>query len=68
MVQINVTGGIMGTSGYDCHTRNLANALSKVCDVKLTSSIPQNMVTQLSDNEVTMLKKPSKDEINFYPL
>src|SRR3990167_9457198 len=65
MVQVNCIGGILDSSGYSVHTRNLANALSKICDVKLTSYIPQNMVTQLSDNEVTMLKKPNKGEINL---
>ena len=66
MTQICIVGGILGTSGYDRHTRELANALSKYSNVRLVSAIPQNMLTQLTDKEVEMLKrKPSKDEINL---
>ena len=31
---INVIGTILGCSGYDIHTRSLANALDKVTDVR----------------------------------
>ena len=63
--QINIIGQILGTSGYDIHTRSLANALSKITDVKLTSSIPQNAQILLTDKEIEMLKKPDKEEINL---
>lgn len=65
MTQINCIGGILGSSGYDCHTRQLANALSKICDVKLTTQIPGGAESMLTDKEVNMIKKKDKGEINL---
>ena len=63
--QINIIGNFLDSSGYSIHTRNLANALSKITDVKLTSSIPQNAQILLTDKEIEMLKKPDKEDINL---
>ena len=65
MSQINIIGNILDSSGYSIHTRSLANALSKITDVKLTSSIPQNAQILLTDKEIEMLKKKDKGEINL---
>lgn len=66
MKQINIIGGIAGISGYDSHTRNLANALDRIIPVRLSCQIPQGFELQLTDREVTMLKrKPHADEINL---
>lgn len=58
---INVVGNILGCSGYDSHTRSLANALSKITDVKLITQVPQNAVTQLTDKELEMIKRSGGD-------
>lgn len=63
--QINVIGSILDSSGYSIHTRQLANALSKITDVKLTTTIPQGAERLLTDKEVEMIKKPTKEEINL---
>lgn len=60
-MRINVIGNILGTSGYDVHTRNLANALSKVADVKLSTMVPQGAETLLIDKEIEMIKKTDGD-------
>ena len=65
MVQITIVGNILDSSGYSIHTRQLANSLSKICDVKLTTQIPQNAVTLLTDKEIEMIKKPDKGEVNL---
>ena len=66
MAQINVIGSVLGTSGYDNHTRNLANALSKYCDVRLTTNAPPGSENMLTDKELGMIKRlPTKDEINL---
>lgn len=60
-MRINVIGQILGSSGYDVHTRNLANALSKVADVKLSTMVPQGAELLLTDKEIEMIKKPDGD-------
>ena len=64
---INIIGSILGTSGYDVHTRQLANALAKLTDVRLTvGAIPPGAEKNLSDREIQMLKKQADvDEINL---
>ena len=63
---IQIIGNILGCSGYDIHTRELANALNKQTDVKLSSSIPNGAEHLITDEELKMLKKPlTKDAINL---
>ena len=35
---INIIGTFFGTSGYAVHTRNLANAINKITDTRITTS------------------------------
>lgn len=63
--QINIIGNILGSSGYDVHTRNLANALSKLTDIKLTTQIQSGQETLLTDKELEAIKKPDKEEIRL---
>ncbi|MCH7534195.1 MAG: glycosyltransferase family 4 protein [Bacteroidetes bacterium] len=66
MVQINIVGGILDSSGYSIHTRELANALSKQTEVRLSTLIPKGAETLLTDRELDMVKrKPDNDEINL---
>ena len=63
---INIIGTILGTSGYDIHTRNLARALGKLTDVRLTMQAGPGWETQVDDKELDMIKKPPvDDEINL---
>lgn len=63
---INIIGNFLGTSGYDIHTRQLANALNKITDVRLDALVPGNLANMLNDEEVKMLKKePKDDQINL---
>lgn len=65
MTQINIVGNILGSSGYDVHTRNLANALSKLTDVKLTVPIQPGQEGLLTDKELEAIKKQDKEEIRL---
>lgn len=61
---INIVGHIIGTSGYDVHTRQLANALNKLVNVKLITQVQPGQEKLLSDKELEMCKR--KDgEINL---
>ena len=63
MVQLNIIGGMMGTSGYDIHTRQLANALNKTHDVRLSIPVMPGQESDLTTEEIKMLKRPAeKDE------
>src|SRR3990167_9746066 len=65
-LKINLIGSIFGTSGYVSHARGLANALNKVCDVKLSIPLPPNWERETSDAELDMIKKEdSFDRINL---
>lgn len=64
-MQLNIIGQILGCSGYDSHTRQMANALSKIVDVRLQTNVPNGTQTQLTDKELEMIKKPNKEEINL---
>ncbi|MCH7568463.1 MAG: glycosyltransferase [Nanoarchaeota archaeon] len=58
---INIIGNILGTSGYDIHTRQLANALNKYVDVRLVTQVPPGAEGQLSDKELEMVKRKDFD-------
>jgi len=59
---INIIGNILGTSGYDVHTRQLANALNKLIKVRIDCAVPANLANQLNDQEVEMLKREVEDD------
>lgn len=63
---INIIGTITGSSGYASHTKQLANALSKITDVRLSTQIPAGTEQTLSDKELELIKTPAQDnEINL---
>jgi len=56
MLKINLIGTIFGTSGYDSHCRQLANALFKLNeDIKLDVPLPQDYLRLVNDNELKMI-------------
>lgn len=60
---INVISPIFGISGYDIHGRELANALSKLTETRITTPFMPNWEKVVTDKELEMLKKiPDKDE------
>lgn len=62
---LNIIGTFLGSSGYDIHCRELANALNKITKVRLDAIIPSNLASQLNDQEVEMLKRDPDEEINL---
>lgn len=62
---INIIGNFLGSSGYDIHTRELANALNKLTQVRIDAAVQANMAHQLNDAEVEMLKREPDNEINI---
>ena len=62
---INIIGTIFGITGYDSHTRQLANALSKYTDVRLEVSLPANWEKEATDKELSMIKKKPSNDINL---
>jgi glycosyltransferase involved in cell wall biosynthesis len=66
MTQINIIGPAFSCSGYDSHCRQLANALSKLVDVRLSTQLSPGVEKIITDRELEMIKrKPTKDEINL---
>ena len=65
MEQITIIGQILGSTGYDIHTRNLANALSKLTDIKLITQVLPGQETLLTDKELEMIKKRDKEEVRL---
>jgi glycosyltransferase involved in cell wall biosynthesis len=53
----NIIGTIFGTTGYDIHTRKLANALNKVADVRLDTPRPDQWQRYVNDAELAMINK-----------
>jgi glycosyltransferase involved in cell wall biosynthesis len=63
---INVIGDIFGSSGYASHTRQLANALSNLTEVRLSTNLVPGWNMEVTDKELDMIKKqPKSDEINL---
>ncbi len=63
---INIIGTILGTSGYDIHTRNLARAIAKITEARFTMQAGPGWETLVDDKELEMVKKqPEEDEINL---
>jgi len=62
-MKLNVIGSIFGSSGYDSHTRQLANALHEQGeDVRLDVPRPNGWQRQVTDAELSMLNKPFDEE------
>ena len=63
---INIIGTILGSSGYDVHTRNLARAINKQTDARLSIQAGPGWERLVDDKELEMIKKlPQEDEINL---
>lgn len=58
---INVIGQFFGTSGYAKHTRNLANALNKLEEVRLLTPLVPAWEFQVNDKELEMIKRSQKE-------
>ncbi len=67
MIKINIVGNIFGTSGYDSHTRQLANALGELgADVRLDCPKPPQWERYVNDFELNALTKSfNKDYITI---
>jgi len=66
MKTINIVGGIFGTTGYDSHTRNLANALAKITKCRLSTQLCPNWQRMVNDAELEMIQRvPEYDDINL---
>ena len=56
-IKLNIVGSILGTSGYDNHTKGLANALYKINpDIKLDVPLAQGWEQVVNDAELVMIK------------
>jgi glycosyltransferase involved in cell wall biosynthesis len=66
-IKLNIIGNSIGSSGYNNHIRQLANALfNEGIRVRLDTQIPQQFIKDLTDNELTMIKeKVDKDFIDL---
>lgn len=60
-MKINIVGNVFGQSGYSIHTKNLALALNKLCDVSVECQLFQNWEQQCSDDMVDMIRKRKDD-------
>ncbi len=66
MIKINIVGSIFGSSGYDSHTRSLANALYKVADCRLSTQLPPDWMKHVNDAELDMITKTERrDDYNL---
>jgi len=59
---INIIGNFFGTDGYSVHTRQLASALNKLTEVRLSIQLPQNWPELVNDDELKMIKRQPKDD------
>ncbi|MHA1876742.1 MAG: glycosyltransferase family 4 protein [Promethearchaeota archaeon] len=62
---IKIIGTILGNTGYDSHTRQLANALNNIDDVKLVTPIQPGEEFNLTDREIEMIKRKDECDINL---
>ena len=53
--QINIIGTAFGCSGYDIHTRELANALNELIPVRLSVNMQPGIESSLNDKEIEMV-------------
>jgi hypothetical protein len=60
-MKINIVGSIFGTSGYDSHCKQLANALYKLNpDIKLDVPLIQDWARHVNDAELKMINCPNR--------
>ena len=65
-MKINILGTYFGCSGYDIHTKHLAQALNKYNEVSVECQKPQNWLMQVTDEELEMFKRNPEDaEVNI---
>lgn len=57
MTKLNIIGDYFGSSGYSSHTKQLAQALNKYCEVSLTCNRPSNWARLMEDEEFKMLSR-----------
>lgn len=62
-IKLNIIGNIFGQSGYDIHTRSLANAMNKLddIDVCLTCQLSPDWLRHVTDDELAMIKRSKED-------
>lgn len=65
MQKITIIGQILDSSGYSRHTRELANALNKITEVSLQTSLTPGWERQVNDAELQMIKRETDNEINL---
>lgn len=64
-MKLNIIGSFLGTSGYARHTKELALALNKHCDVKVLTNLPNGWEREVNDEELLILtREDSADRIN----
>ncbi len=57
-MKINIIGSILGTTGYDSHCRQLANAIYELNpDIKLDVPLPPEWSRHVNDAELNMIQK-----------
>jgi len=61
---INIIGNFLGSSGYEIHTRELANALADETEVSLQTGLVQGWERMVNDKELEMIKR-KPGEINL---
>lgn len=61
-MKFSIIGNFLGSSGYDIHTRQLFNALSKIADVKLITGIQPGQEKLLTDKELEGIKKTDDED------
>ena len=60
-MKINIVGSILGTTGYDNHTRQLFNALYELNpDIKLDVPLPPDYVRWVTDSELNAITRESR--------
>lgn len=62
-MKINIIGNIFGSSGYDIHTRSIANALHQEgAEVRIDCPKPDGWQRNVNDAELVMLKREFDEE------
>jgi len=66
-MKVNIIGPIFGTSGFNAHTKQFANALHEQgCEVRIDSPKPQGWELLVNDTELLMLnREPSIEAISI---
>ncbi len=65
-MKVNIIGTFFGQSGYDAHTKQLALALNKLCEVSIQTNKPADWIRYVSDDELKMLtRNPDEADVNI---